>query len=68
MDHNFFNNLDLDPEAINKRVDAAMEGVQAIGNKALSRECLDIVNQARAGSLKLEDMKGIAEKLLKHGS
>lgn len=60
---------DLDPEALNKRVDAAMKGVNDIGNTQLSKECLDLVNEARAGTLKLEDVNGIAEKLLKkHGS
>jgi len=66
MDHDFFNNLDFDHEAISKNIDAAMKGVNAIGNKELSKECLDLVNEAREGNLKFDDVKGIADKLLKN--
>ena len=65
MDHDFFKDLNLDPELINKRVDAAMKGVSDLGNKELSKECLDLVNEARAGNIKLDDVSGVAQKLLK---
>ena len=55
---------DLDPETINKRVEEAVKGVNSIGDKALSKECLDMLTQTREGKLNPEELRIIGKKLI----